>query len=89
MMPEHSLSAGEDLVTTELAVATKHNSTGSEDWSWHLGDDVDVFWKNLRVALPDGVNKLVIEGMRSNNNERSGILLDDISLQPCAELGEL
>ena len=75
---------GEDLKTTVLAeISLLEDSTrGSDGTANDIYEKIDS-WRHLYLQLPDGVNQLVIEGKRSSDEEKSGILLDDIHLWPC------
>ena len=76
--------AGEDLKTIVLAqISMVEDSTkSSDDTSNDIYEKIDS-WRQLYLQLPEGVNQLVIEGQRSSDEEKSGILLDDIHLWPC------
>ncbi len=79
------------METNLLAEVTKHVPNDREMFFYTIGsetNDADLVWRNLFVELPSGVNKLLIEGIRSDDDEKSGILLDDLSLRPCAEKSE-
>jgi len=44
-------------------------------------------WNRFFTTLPDGVNKVVIQGTRSHAGI-SGLAIDDILFQPCSAFGE-
>ena len=47
-------------------------------------------WNKVYKELPDGIFQIVIEGRRSlDGSSWSGISLDDISILPCTEFGQL
>ena len=75
---------GEDLKTTVLAeISLVEDSTRTSDGTANnIYEKIDSS-RQLYLQLPDGVNQLVIEGKRSSDEEKSGILLDDIHLWPC------
>ena len=44
----------------------------------------DDFWARLFIELPDGIHRVSIVGHRDDNtNYTGGVLIDDISIQPC------
>ena len=85
-MTEYSHFKGEDLKTTTLAqVSLVEDSTTASSTaksSKTFGE-----WRYLYLELPDGLNQLAIEGKRSNDDQKSGILLDDIHLWSCGGEG--
>ena len=83
-----SETTGEDLKTTVLAqISTIEDSTKSaSDPSNEVYSKIDS-WRQLYLHLPSGVNQIVIEGKRSSDEQKSGILLDDIHLWPCKQEG--
>ena len=50
--------------------------------------DISETWRRLFVELSSGGNQVIIDGHVTANSV-SGILIDDISLWPCAQFGEL
>ena len=47
-------------------------------------------WHWLMVRLPGGINQLIIEGLLAGGHgQQSGIMLDDITVQPCEQFSEL
>ena len=63
---------------TQLNYVSSFTQKSSEGWQW------------LFVWLPDGINQLIIDGsMAAGPGDRSGIFLDDISVQPCDYFSEL
>ena len=53
----------------------KHRSTDRRDQ-----------WSFLHQRFPDGLYQVVIQGIRPNSKEASGVALDDIYLAPCDKL---
>ena len=43
-----------------------------------------MFWQRLFVKLPDGIHRVVITGHRDDSNSTGGLLIDDVSMQPCS-----
>ncbi len=68
-------------MTTVLSEVT-HEGETKNLWSWNM-------WSRLFVHLPTGVNRLVLKGIRSSDDQKSGILIDDLTLWPCSKYGEL
>ena len=42
-------------------------------------------WSFARVQFPEGFYQVVIQGIRPDTNEASGVALDDIFIAPCDE----
>ena len=45
-------------------------------------------WSRMFLDLPDGINQVVVEGRRGMNG-KSGMSIDDITIQECNKFGEL
>ena len=43
-------------------------------------------WSFLQLRFRDGFHQVVIQGIRPDSNESSGVALDDIYLAPCDKL---
>ena len=48
-------------------------------------NDNEYSWSFARVQFPEGFYQVVIQGIRPDTNEASGVALDDIFIAPCNE----
>ena len=47
--------------------------------------DNEYDWSSVRVQFPEGFYQVVIQGIRPDTDEDSGVALDDIYIAPCDE----
>jgi len=64
----------------------------SEDHSEYVLDsisDLTPHFPKLRLRLPDGINRIAVEGERSEERKFCALSLDDVTVMSCARFGKM
>ena len=60
-----------------------------EEIKWHSVRDVSDDFPRLYLQLPDGTQRIAIEGQRSYKRQFSALALDDVTIMDCDRFGNM